>query len=137
MEAVIGGWVAGYVMAMVSTVALTAIVIRMRDVAAIERVIARDVPGMMLAVPISIGTTVIWTFVGVSLGILFEVANLADSGGGFGSPSLSFTSVIVIVAAAAAILPAMLWTSRWWLWVTLGVAFALSFGWLMPWLATR
>lgn len=137
MDAVIAGWVAGYAMALVSTAALTYLLVDLRNTEFMERVVAREVPGALLAVPISIGMVVGWTMLGLLAGIVFSVGDLGGTRDGLGSPALGFTVAILALAAAPAVVLIVLWPRRWWLWFLLSASFAGAFGWLMPLLAAR
>lgn len=124
-------------MAMVSTAVLTYLAAGLRDTSLLERFGARDIPGPLLAVPISLGMVVSWTMAGLIAGIVFAVAGLDDARPGLGSPALGFTVAMAALAVIPAALLLILWPRRWWLWSAMGASFAASFGWLMPMLATR
>jgi hypothetical protein len=137
VEPVIAGWAAGYAMALASTAALTYLVVTSPRAGWMERVVAREVPGALLAVPLFTGLIVLWTMVGLVLGAVYEVADLGDRRSGLGSPSLLFT--LLVLGLAWLPLPPLvaLFPRRWWLWALMSVLFAGLFGWLMPHLAGR
>ena len=137
MEALIGGWVAGYVMAMLTTGAVTYLVLRSREAALIERWVARDVSGPLLVIPILTGAVVAWTMFGLVLGATYEVASLDGEAGGLGSPSVAFTLGVVMLGIAPALLVGILWQRLWWMWTSFAIAFGALFGWLLPHLAGR
>ena len=137
MAAVIAGWVAGYTMAIVSTVALTYLIVRLPDATILDRFVDREVPRSLLAVPISIGMVIGWTLLGLVAGIVFTVADLDAARPGLGSPSLGFTAAMVAFAVAPTAVLIVLWPRQGWIWVLLAASFAGTFGWLMPVLATR
>ena len=124
-------------MGIATTVALTVLVSRIRDAAFIARWVARDVPGVLVAVPLFTGASVGWSFSGLLLGSFYELGGFADKPGFAGAPSAVF--VLVIVALAWLPLPPLLIFARryWWLWCAHSVAFVALFGWLMPLLAAR
>jgi len=136
VEAVIAGWLVGYVMAIASTVTLTFLVSRMRDGALLSRWFSPDVPGALLAVPISVGTTVGWTMIGVLLGSLYEVGQFERRKDVLGSPSGLFT-LIIFALAWFPLPPLVVFVRRYWgVWLAMSTLFLVLFGWLMPRLAS-
>ena len=124
-------------MGIATTLALMFLVSRIRDAAFIERWVARDVPGVLVAVPLFTGASVGWSFFGLLLGSFYEVGGFADKAGFAGAPSAVF--LLIIVALAWLPLPPLLIFARryWWLWCGQSAAFVGLFGWLMPLLAAR
>ncbi len=137
MEALIAGVIAGYVMAMLSGVAIAFLVFRARDSALVQRWVDRDVPAPLLLIPILTGSALSWVFVGLVAAIIYEVAELGAQPDGFGSPSAAFTVVAVVLSLAPAIALGILWPRLWWMWVALAVPCLGLFGWLLPHLAGR
>ncbi|MBA4180283.1 MAG: hypothetical protein C0506_06810 [Anaerolinea sp.] len=137
MNAVIGGWIAGYAMGLASTAALTFLATRMRDAAFVERWVARDVPGVLLAVPLFTGAALSWTMIGLLLGGLYEAGSFASKPGILGAPSWAF--LLLVSALAWLPLPILVMVGRryWWLWAAMSACFVGLFGWLMPLLAER
>ena len=137
MNAVIAGWVAGYAMGVVSTVALTFLATRMRDASVIERWVARDVSGVLLAVPLFTGTVIGWTIAGLLFGSLYEVGGFESKPGALGAPSWAF--LLLVTALGWLPLPALFLVAKryLWLWGMLAGCFVGLFGWLMPLLAER
>jgi len=137
MDALIAGWAAGYGMALVTMAALTFLVTRLRDTALFQRRVAREVPGALLAVPISLGAMVGWTMVGLVIGAVYRAGGLETQPDALGSPSAPFTAALVIVSLFP--LPPLLVVAGryWWLWLAISAAFAGLFGWLMPVLASQ
>jgi len=138
MSAVIAGWVAGYAMGMVSTVALVFLTLRLSgDGEALDRLVSREVPRPLLVVPIFLGTTILWTIVGLVLGLIYDVGDFAHKPGALGAPSWVF---LLLVAAVAwlPLPPLVIFGRRFWrLWCGMAVLFVGLFGWLMPLLAAR
>lgn len=126
---------AGYAMAALSTFALTYLAIQPGPQKAIQQYL--DVPGVLLAVPFSIGTGVTWTMAGMLLGSAYKLGGFEDMPGALGAPSWAW----LLAMAALAWLPVpILWLfSRrfWWLWAGMSLSFLGLFGWLMPLLAER
>ncbi len=125
------GWVAGYVMAMATTVVLTYFAWTARDTEFMERLVAREVNSALLTVPIFTFAVLGWTIVGVIGGSAYRLAGLDEEGW----PGAAFY-VLVGFAAAVPLIPLLLfWPGRWWLWLGMSGLFVLSFGALMPALA--
>ncbi|MBI5947444.1 MAG: hypothetical protein HY875_04840 [Chloroflexi bacterium] len=123
-------------MAIASTVALTFLVTRMRDASLLSRWFSPDVPGALLAVPISIGTTLAWTMAGLILGSLYEVGGFESRRDVLGSPSGVFT-LIVAALAWFPLPPLVIFFRRyWWLWLSMSAIFVALFGWVLPLLAS-
>ncbi len=137
MAALIAGWLAGAVIAMLTTASAAGLALRARDAALVERWIAREVPATLLAVPIFAGAVVLWTLIGLGAGAIYEVADLAARPDGLGSPSAAFTIAAAALGAAPALLLGILWPRLWWLWSAHAAAFAGLFGWMLPHLAGR
>lgn len=94
-------------------------------------------PGFLLAVPISIGTTVMWTMAGLVLASAYVLGGFEDKPGALGAPSWQF--LFIMGALAFLPVPVLVALSRrlWWLWLSMSVSFVGLFGWLMPLLAER
>jgi hypothetical protein len=137
MGAIIAGWVAGYAMSLVTTVALVYLAFQFRMHPAVERRVDPEVPGLLLAVPISTGAAIAWTLVGVLLGMLYHLGELESQRGGLGSPSMPFSvSMLIVSLFPVPPLLAVAWRF-WWLWLGLSFSFAALFGWMLPILAGR
>ncbi len=138
MNAVLAGWAAGYAMAIITTIALVFLALRLTDDGGmLDRWVAREVPRPILAVPIFLGATLLWTMAGLVFGSLYEVGNFAARPGALGSPGWPF---LLIVAAVAwfPLPPLLIFARRFWaLWCGLTLAFIALFGWLLPLLAAR
>ena len=122
-------------MAVLSTFALTYLCIQPNVLKVIQKYL--DVPGMLLAVPFSIGTGVCWTMAGMMLGAGYEVGGFAERPGALLAPSWVF---LMIIGALAWLPIPILWLSSrrfWWMWVGMSMSFVLLFGWAMPFLAER
>ncbi len=134
---IVAGWVAGYAMALITTIALTYLVLQMREAPLLQRWVSGEVPGVLLAVPVSLGSMLGWTMVGIAIGSVYRVGGLGSQPDALGSPSYPFSLAMVIVALFP-LLPLLLLAPRyWWVWAGLAASFAGLFGWLMPVLAAR
>ncbi len=122
-------------MAILSTFALTYLAIQPGPQKAIQKYL--DVPGMLLAVPISIGTGVLWTMAGMLFGAAYKIGEFEDRPGALGAPS--WVWLLMIVSLAWLPVPILVLFSRrfWWLWLGMSLSFVGLFGWLMPVLAER
>ncbi|MGH2632659.1 MAG: hypothetical protein ACRDG3_04545 [Tepidiformaceae bacterium] len=138
LSAIIAGWVAGYVMALASTGVLVFLTVRLSgEGELLDRWVSREVPRPLLAVPIFLGTTLLWTMMGLVLGSIYEVGGFADKPGVLGAPSWVF---LLLVAAVAwlPLPPLVIFARRFWpLWCGMALMFIALFGWLMPLLAAR
>ncbi len=134
---IVAGWVAGYAMALITTIALTYLVLQMREAPLLQRWVSGEVPGVLLAVPVSLGSMLGWTMIGIVIGSVYRVGDLGSQPDALGSPSYPFSLAMVIVALFP-LLPLLLLAPRyWWVWAGLSASFAGLFGWLMPVLAAR
>jgi len=137
MGAVIAGWGAGYFMAIVSTMAVAYLLTKFDTRALFSSVIDPGVPRALIAVPYFVAATLTWSFIGLSLGSIYEVAGFADGPGGLGSPHLGFTlGICALAAMPVPVLTAVAWR-LWWVWLLMSAIFAATFGWAMPLLETR
>ncbi len=133
MAVVLAGWIAGYVMAMLSTAALTYLVVTTPDLGRLNDWFSGS-RGLSV-VPFSVGTTLLWTMAGLALASLYQVLDLESQPDVLGSPSAPF--LIGVAALAVMPLPFLMLVSRkrWWLYCAMSGAFLGLFGWLMPILA--
>ena len=135
MEAVIAGWVAGYAMSMLSTLAIVFLAVK-SDLGAVGRWFP-DTKPMFIALPASMGTVLIWTIIGLVIGSLYDVLELRDQANFLGGPSGPLLAGLGVMAVLP--LPFLLLVLRryWWLWCGLSASFVGLFGWLMPLSAER
>lgn len=134
---IIAGWVAGYAMAVITTVALTYLAWRARHSTVLERWVSGEVPAALLAVPVSLGSMLAWTLIGLVIGSVYRVGDLQSQANALGSPSWPFSLAMIIVSLFP-LLPLLVLAPRlWWLWALLSASFAGLFGWLMPVLSAR
>jgi hypothetical protein len=124
-------------MAILSTFALTYLAFQPGPQKFVQTRIDPGVPGLLLAVPISIGTTVIWTMAGLVLASAYVLGGFEDRPGAFGAPSWQFALSMGVLALLPLPVLVVLSGRLWWLWLTMALAFAGLFGWLMPLLAER
>ena len=90
MGELFAGSLTGYAMALVFTGAAARLVVAARSrFTFLSRAIAPNLGTVMLAVPISILSFLIWTLVGILLGLIYRAAVQADSLGGVGESKLA------------------------------------------------
>ena len=136
MEAVIAGWVAGYTMAALSTIALTYLAWASEGPRFFRRWMGDGVPAALVAVPASLGCFIAWTLAGLVLGAAYWLADLG-AGPGARQPEPGLPRGDRRPGGAPLPLLVILWPRRWWVWTTMSAAFLAAFGWLMPLLAAR
>lgn len=137
MAEVIAGWTAGYAMSLVSTFALTLLLVEASGSPLIKRYTNGEMSPWLLAVPMSIGAFLVWTMIGLILGSLYKVGGLADHPGALGAPSAPFLLGIAAVALMPLPLLLLFFRKQWWIWCGLSASFVVLFGWLMPLMAQR
>jgi hypothetical protein len=113
VEAVIAGWIAGFAMAIATTLALTFLAWRAENAGFLQRFIDRDVPVMLVSVPISTGATVLWTMAGLMAGSAYRLAGLDEQPW----PPAGFYVTLTGIAALPLPPLVLLWPRYWWLWL--------------------
>ena len=136
MAEVFAGFVCGYAIALLFTplVALTIISARSR-VPFLAKAIAPNISAVALTVPISLFAFLIWTAIGMVLGLLYRGAEQNIPQGGLGSPNLLYTALILSFGMSALMIIALGLRRLPWQVLVIGVAFVGGFGWAMPYLA--
>lgn len=137
MGAVIAGWAAGYFMAIATTLALVVLLVKVDTRQLFSRVFDPEVARPLLAVPAFIGAGLVWTMIGLVIGSAYEVLDFAGSGSGPGTPSMAFSLTMLMLGLLPVPIITIIWFRFWWLWATMGVLFAGSFGWGLPNLAAQ
>lgn len=133
METVVGGWVAGYAMALISTATGAVLLARGASPGAWKDA---GVPAGVVGVVLSLGALFAWTIIGLLAAIVYAAGDFAGRPG-LGSPSWPFAvgaAALAVVGAA----PVVALFPRWW-WVAFihAGAFAGLFGWALPWMAAQ
>ena len=136
MAEVFAGFVCGYAVALLFTplVALTIVNARSR-IPYLAKAIAPNISAVALTVPISLFAFLIWTAVGMVLGLLYRGAEQNIPQGGLGSPNLLYTALVVSFGVSALMLIALALRRLPWQVAVMGLAFVGGFGWAMPYLA--
>jgi len=136
MAEVFAGFVCGYAVALIFTPVVALTIIRARSrVPYLAKAIAPNISAVALTVPISLFAFLIWTAIGMVLGLLYRGAEQNIPQGGLGSPNLLYTALVVSFGASALMLIALGLRRLPWPVLVIGVAFVGGFGWAMPYLA--
>lgn len=136
MAEVFAGFVCGYAVALLFTplVALTIVNARSR-IPYLAKAIAPNISAVALTVPISLFAFLIWTAIGMVLGLLYRGAEQNIPQGGLGSPNLLYTALVASFGTSALTLIALALRRLPWQVAVMGLAFVGGFGWAMPYLA--
>lgn len=136
MAEVFAGFVAGYAFSLLFTGVAAVMLIEARGrVPYLAKAIAPNIGAVQLAVPISILAFLLWTLVGLLLGLFYRVARLNLAGGGLGSPNWPFTLAVVIGVIAFLAIVLHAWRRVPWRVLLTALVFAGMFGWGVPHLA--
>ena len=136
MEEVFAGFVSGYIMAFIFTGLAAVMIVQARDrLPYLAKAIAPNISAVALAVPISLIAFLLWTAIGMFLGLLYRYTIEEAPGGGLGSPNLLYT--LLIISFAGLTLTAIVAAFRRLPWqvATMGLSFIIVFGWVLPRLA--
>jgi len=136
LSEVLAGFVCGYILALLSAPLVAALLVRVRPrVPLLARAVPEQVPVVALTVVLFGFTFLLWTGLGIVLGLILMGFEDRMPEGGLGSPSLAFTLLIVFVTAAASIPAAVLPRPARYYVIVAALVFLGVFGWLMPYLA--
>ncbi len=136
MVEVFAGFVCGYAVALVFTPVAALMVVDARSrIPYLAKAIAPNVSAVALAVPISLLGFLVWTAVGMVLGLLYRGAERNVPDGGLGSPNLLYTALVLGFGGSAVLLTALGFRRLRWPVLILGAAIVGTFGWAMPYLA--
>jgi hypothetical protein len=133
---VFAGFICGYVLALVSAPLAAILMVRARPrPPLLARAIPEQTPVVALTVVLFWFAFLLWTALGMILGLILMGFEDRMPEGGLGSPSLAFTLFVVFWSAVAFTpMAILLRSSRRYVIVT-AVIFLGIFGWLMPYLA--
>ncbi len=136
MAEVFSGFVVGYAFSLLFTAVAAVMVIEARSrVPYLAKAIAPNISAEQLAVPISLLAFLVWTLVGLLLGLMYRAARLNLTGGGLGSPNWPFTLAVLLAVAVFLAVVYYAWRRLPWRVLLTAVAFAGMFAWGMPHLA--
>lgn len=135
MAAVFAGFVAGYALALVAgPVAAIALVASNDRSQLAQRIAPPGTSVIALSVVLHFAAIIVFTAIGIVLGMALAGIDARRPEGGLGSPNVVYTLLVVALAAVIFIPPVAAPALRRY---SLGgaVIFAAVFGWGMPWLA--
>jgi hypothetical protein len=136
MEEVFAGFVSGYIMALIFSGLAALIIVNARSrLPYLAKAIAPNVSAVALAVPVSLIAFLLWTAIGMFLGLLYRYTLEEAPGGGLGSPNLLYT--VLVISFAGLTLTAVVAAFRRLPWqvAVMGLSFVALFGWVLPRLA--
>jgi hypothetical protein len=136
MEEVFAGFVSGYIMALIFSGLAALMIVQARSrIPYLVKAIAANISVVSLAIPISLIAFLLWTAIGMLLGLLYRYTLQEAPGGGLGSPNLLYT--VLIISFAGLSLTAIVGAFRRLPWqvAVMGLSFIALFGWLLPRLA--
>jgi hypothetical protein len=133
---VFSGFVVGYAFSLLFTAVAAVMVIEARSrVPYLAKAIAPNISAVQLAVPISLLAFLVWTLVGLLLGLMYRAARLNLTGGGLGSPNWPFTLAVLLAVGVFLALVYYAWRRLPWRVLLTALVFMGMFGWGMPHLA--
>ncbi len=136
MAEVFSGFVVGYAFSLLFTAVAAVMIIEARGrVPYLAKAIAPNISAVQLAVPISLLAFLVWTMVGLLLGLAYRAARLNLAGGGLGSPNWPFTLAVLMATLAFVGVVYYTWRRLPWRVLMMALAFAGMFAWGMPHMA--
>ncbi len=136
MAEVFAGFICGFVLALISTPVLVIWLVQSREASDfIARALPKGTSLFILSVPAANVAFLLWTALGIVLGMLLIVVDERTSQGGLGSENLLFTLIVLLSAAVIFLPPLVLFRGVRRIVVLHAVCFVALFGWLTPFLA--
>jgi len=136
MEEVFAGFVTGYIMALIFTGLAALMLIQARSrLPYLAQAIAPNISAVALTVPISLIAFLLWTAIGMLLGLLYRYTLEEAPGSGLGSPNILYTLLITSFAALTLTTAVAAFRRLPWQVVAIGLSFIALFGWVLPRLA--
>jgi hypothetical protein len=136
MAEVFAGFVCGYALALIATPVIAIALVRAR---ATSPLVQRAMPegSSLIAVSVILHgfLFILLTAVGLLLGMLLAGLEERSPAGGLGSPNRVLTAFIIATAAIAVLPLAVALPRARVALVASGIVFAVTFGWVMPYLA--
>jgi len=133
---VFAGFMVGYAIALFIAPLGAILIVRSNDRTGFaQRVAPPGTSVVALSVVIHLMAVIVFTAIGLVLGMALAGLNDRRPADGLGSPNLVYTTMVlaltVILAVPAFAIPALRRTA-----LVAAVVFAVSFGWAVPWLAS-
>jgi hypothetical protein len=136
MEEVFAGFITGYIMALIFTGLAALMLVEARSrVPFLAKAIAPNISAVALTVPISLIAFLLWTAIGMFLGLLYRYTLEEAPGGGMGSPNLLYTVLIIIFGGLTLTTVVAAFRRLPWQVAAMGLSFIAFFGWVLPRLA--
>ena len=136
MEEVFAGFVSGYIMALIFTGLAALMIVQARShVPYLVKAIAPNISVVALAIPISLIAFLVWTAIGMLVGLLYRYTLEEAPGGGLGSPNLLYTLLIISFAGLSLAAVVTAFRRLPWQLAVMGLSFIALFGWVLPRLA--
>lgn len=135
MASVFAGFVVGYALSLFVGPALAVIIVRSNDRSGMAQRLAP--PGtsiIALSVVLHFTAILLFTALGIVLGLALNGIESRRPDGGLGSPNLVYTALVLALIAVVAIPPVAVPAIRGYA-LAVALVFAAAFGWAMPWLA--
>jgi hypothetical protein len=136
MEEVFAGFVTGYIMALVFTGLAALMIVQARSrLPYLAQAIAANISAVALTVPISLIAFLLWTAIGMLLGLLYRYTLEEAPGGGLGSPNILYTVLIISFGGLTLTVLVAAFRRLPWQVAAMGLSFIALFGWVLPRLA--
>ena len=133
MTFVLAGVAAGLIMSTVFIgVAPIMLVVLAKDPPPFLRSILARAPPIFITMTLAVLAYPTWTLFGAVVGLIYRAVDSDGAASGLGSPNLGFTVGFLVVSILAAIPLALLMRRVAIGFATLALAFAGSYGWLLP-----
>ncbi len=136
MPEVFSGFIVGFGLALVAAPLSAVAIVRMAAYSAAYRRIAPPGTNLLaLSVVLHAFGFLVFTAVGMVLGMILLALEDRRSGAGLGSPNGAFTLLVLAITAIAVLPLALVWPRARRPLLAGGLLFAGLFGWLMPYMA--
>ena len=136
MEEVFAGFVSGYIMGLIFTGLVALMIVQARSrIPYLAKAIAPNISAVALTVPISLIAFLVWTAIGMLVGLLYRYTLEEAPGGGLGSPNLLYTLLIISFAGLSLTGAVAAFRRLPWQLAVMGLSFVALFGWILPRLA--
>ncbi len=136
MPEVFSGFIIGFGLALVTAPLAAVTIVRMAAHSPAFRRLAPPGTNLLaLSVVLHLFGFLVFTAVGMVLGMILLAFEDRRSGGGLGSPNAAFTVLILAITAIAVLPLALAWPRARRPLLAGGLLFAGLFGWLMPYIA--